>query len=169
MKKENFLAELGNWSNHRALLWPALEATKHLNLPVLELGCGDGSTPYLREYCADNNLTLHSYDYNEAYAKLFNVTHTDWSDFHNISKQKWAVALVDESPGEHRRMSIAALINTEIIVVHDSEPKGWNSSDYQVRPLFSKFKHKFDLQSIKPGGAWATAVSNNFDVSKWKL
>lgn len=166
MTKEEFLKNIGNWSNHRYLLYPALEATKHLKLPVLELGCGDGSTPYLRAYCKYNGLNLHSFDYNREWADRYGAIHTDWGMFDAIAVVKYGVALIDESPGEHRKESLAK-VNAEIIVIHDSEPIGWNSSDYQVRPLFSKFKYVKDLESDYKGGAWATALSNTIDVTKF--
>lgn len=164
MTKDEFLKDVGNWSNHRYLLWPTLEATKHLKLPVLELGCGDGSTPFLQQYCRDNGLRLMSYDSNREWAKKFGATYTDWSMFGAISAIKYSVALIDEAPGEHRRESIK-MVNAEVIVIHDSEPAGWNASDYRVRPLFNRFKYIKDHQSMKPG-AWATALSNTIDVTK---
>jgi hypothetical protein len=47
-------------------------------------------------------------------------------------------------------------------VIHDTEPIG--AGDYQVRPLFSKFKYKVEVQT---DGAWATALSNEIDITKW--
>lgn len=167
MTKQDFLKDVGNWSNHRYLLWPALEATKHLKLPVLELGCGDGSTPFLRQYCADNGLELFSYDYNKEYADKFSVPHvSDWSKI--AWRKEYGVVLVDESPGEHRKESIRLLMHAKVIVVHDSEPFGWNASDYRVRELFTKFKYVKDFTAPKPG-AWATALSNFIDVTKFKI
>jgi hypothetical protein len=165
MKKEEFVKDVGNWDNHRLLLWPALEATKKLLLPVLELGCGEGSTPFLKKYCHDEGLELFSYDYNEKWAALYGATHTDWSMFGAICAVKYGVCLIDESPGEHRKESLQK-VNAEIIVIHDSEPKGWNSSDYQVRPLFKNFKYVRDLESVVRGGAWATMLSNTINVNK---
>jgi hypothetical protein len=169
MTKSEFLKNVDNWCNHRFFLWKALETTKHLKLPVLELGCGHGSTPYLQQYCKDNDLYLVSYDYNKFWANKFGAeTVNEWSDLpESFWTREYAVALVDESPGEHRKVSIQLLINTKIIVVHDTEPIGWNASDYQVRPLFKNFKYHVDYQMTKPD-AWASALSNEIDVTEWK-
>lgn len=165
MIKEEFLKDIDGWCNHRELLWPALEATKHLKLPVLELGCGHGSTPYLQKYCADNNLQLLSYDFDDSWARQFDAIHvTNW-EAQVPWRKEFAVVLVDESPGEHRKESIKRLMHAKIIVIHDSEPIGWNASDYQVRPLFSRFKYMKDLKAEKPA-AWTTSLSNFIDVSK---
>lgn len=171
MSKEDFLKDVDNWCNHRHFLWEALEATKHLRLPVLELGCGHGSTPFLQKYCADEGLELFSYDFNPDYAKEFGGVHVeDWNYLPgNIDgwKRPYSVALIDESPGEHRKDSIQMLTHVKVVVIHDSEPDGWNASDYQVRQHFDKYKYHTDYKAPKPG-AWATALSNYIDVTQWK-
>lgn len=163
MTKEEFTAGVGNWDNHRLLLWPALEMTKELGLPVLELGCGHGSTPFLQEYCKDNNLELFSYDYDHSWALQFGAVHvTDWN---NIPWRKdYGVVLVDHSPGEHRREALKMLTNARIIIIHDSEPAGWTAADYKVREEFYAYKYRVDLQAPK-GQAWGTALSNFIDIT----
>jgi hypothetical protein len=159
MTKEEFTSSINDWSNHRILLWDALEATKHTGLPVLELGSGEGSTPYLRQYCIDNNLELLSYDYDKDWAEVMQVTHvTNW-DTQLPWRKDFSVALVDMSPGEYRKIALTKLENTHVIILHDSEPIGHNASDYQVRPVFSKFKYVFDYEEKSPK-AWATWLSN---------
>ena len=171
MTKEQFLKDVGNWSNHRHLLWPALEATKGDTNPVLEMGCGDGSTPYLQQYC--KGRTLRSIDSNKEWADKFGAEYTKAWDFHEwFYKQKYSVVLVDQAPGEHRKQALELFaqfpIHAQIIVVHDSEPPGWNASDYRVRPLFKFWQYHIDFESPKPG-AWASALSNNIAVTKWTL
>lgn len=162
MTKEEFLKDVTNFSNHRYLLWEALEATKHLGFPVLELGTGWGSTPYLTRYCDDNKLELDSFESNAEWAEKMGTRYV--ADWDKINWNRiYSVALVDESPGGHRKESIKRLQDTaKIIIIHDSEPIGWNSSDYQVRPLFGAFKYVHDLQSDTHGGAWATWLSNYY-------
>lgn len=174
MTKSEFINGVSNWSNHRLLLWPALEATRHLNLPVLELGCGDGSTPYLRQYCEDNNLKFRSFDSNKEWAEKHGSTYLEtWDSVQWFYKQQYSVVLIDESPGEHRREALQLFasypIHFSIVIVHDSEPEGWNTSDYKVRPLFNKFNYVKDLESIVKGGAWASALSNEIDVTKFEV
>jgi len=166
MTKESFLHGVGNWNNHLHLLYPALEATTGL---VVEFGCGDGSTKQLHQYC--DNRKLRSYDSNDEWLqkykhfenethKLFFVKHWDDVELDSID-----VLLIDHAPGERRKVDLGRFANiAKIIVIHDSEPVGWNSSDYQVRPVIDRFKYKCDLKSEIKGGAWATAVSNFIDV-----
>lgn len=168
MTKEQFLKDMNAWGSHRRLLWQALEATKDSVDPVIELGCGDNSTPHLLKYCEDHQRILFSYDSNKAWADKFGSDHVkDWEK-HPLWLQKYSVCLLDLAPGEYRRVALMKM-DADIIVIHDSEPAGWNASDYHVRPLFPKFKYvKDDVPDLR-GQPWTTAVSNIIDVSLWKM
>jgi len=174
MSKEEFLKDVENWSNHRILLWEALQDTRMSKYPVLELGCGDGSTPYLQQYCKDNNRQLVSFDSDVEWARKFGARQIgkDWDTQQWFYQRQYSVVLVDESPGEHRKEVLQLFrrysIHYEIAVIHDSEPAGWNASDYQVRYEIEKFPYFIDLKADKPG-AWASAVSHSYDVTKWKI
>jgi hypothetical protein len=170
MNKAEFLLGVDNWSNHRHLLYPALEATKDSPHPVLEMGCGDGSTPFLKKYCESAGRKLRSMDNNKTCAERFGAEHTNWNPMEWFYKRQYSVVLIDHAPGEKRREALELFaqfpIHFQVLVVHDSEPKGWNASDYQVRPVFNRFKYMIDYKSEKPG-AWASALSNNIDVTKF--
>lgn len=163
MTQEDFIKGVSNWDNHRHFLWAALECTSKSSFPVLELGVGDGSTPFLRKYCSDAGRVLLSYDSNREWALKYNAMLTDFVNNRDIWYQQYSVALVDHSPGEHRKKAIQ-LIDAEIIVIHDSEPKGWTAADYQVREFFHRFKYKADFVG---DGAWTTALSNVHDLKGW--
>lgn len=163
MTKERFLRSVGNWNNHLYLLWEALEASKYLKLPVLELGCGDGSTPYLLEYCKANKLELISYDYNKEWADKYNAIHIEDWDTLDWAKE-YGCVLVDESPGEQRKFSLQRLHHAKIIVAHDTEPPA--DHGYQMREELAKYKYMVDFGN---DGAWATCASNFIDVGKFKV
>ena len=55
---EEFTKGASDWNNHIFLLWNALEATEG---EVIEMGCGDGSTRQLHEYCKQHNRRLYSF------------------------------------------------------------------------------------------------------------
>lgn len=159
--EEKFIPK-GNWDNHKLLLRLALKETEGSNLPILELGCGDGSSPCLQEYSKETGRKVDSYDYDKAWAKKYNSTHVkDWDELDWM--KQYSVALVDESPGEQRHKSIMLLMHTtDIIIVHDSEPAA--TAGYMLDKIWHLFKYKVDLVS---NGAWATALSNKHDLSKW--
>lgn len=163
MTKEYFTQYDSNWHSHRPLLWLALEATKHFKLPVLELGCGEGSTPRLQAYCKENDLELLSYDYNLDYAKQYGATHiTNWNNL--PWRKNYGVVLVDESPGEHRKESIKLLHHAKVLVVHDTEPAA--DHGYRMRAELKKYRYFVDYQT---DGAWASAVSDFINVTQWEF
>jgi hypothetical protein len=173
MTKEQFLKDVNPWGNHRFLLYEALEATKHLKLPILELGSGPSSTPFLRQWCKDEGVKLDTYETDRNWAVTMDSKWVMSWDAETFWDNHYAVCLLDCAPGMYRKEALLKLTNTEIIILHDSEPRGWNASDYQVRPLFPKFKHvkdqepKDDGKNIAKGAPWTTALSNTIDVTKF--
>lgn len=168
MTKDEFLKDASAWGNHRTLLWHALEATKKSSLPILELGSGPSSTPYLRQYCRDEGILFQTYETDKNWATTMNSRWVANWDKEKFWDEKFSTVLLDCAPGEYRKIALMKL-NAEIIVLHDSEPVGWNASDYQVRPLFKNFKYYKDHIPIEKGSPWTTALSNIIDVTKWKL
>jgi len=129
---------------------------------VIELGCGDGSTPYLREYCNENGIEFLSYDNNQEWADKHNSIYV--SNWENIPWLKeYSVAFVDEAPGEHRKVSLSLLHHVKVVICHDSEPAAEHG--YQMRPQILKYKYWSDF---KTDGAWASAMSNFIDVTRWQ-
>lgn len=162
MTKEDFLKGVANWDNHRYLLWEALEATIG---DVVEMGIGQGSTPFLHWYCADTNRQLFSYENDPAYCESFkhlctNPCHrltlvTNWDVVFNEHKMP-DVVLIDHAPGERRVIDIMKYASfAKIIVAHDTEPAA--DHGYQMSKAWPLFKYRKDFKSE---GAWATMVSN---------
>lgn len=159
MTKDDFLKDVANWSNHRNLLYPALEATTGI---VVEFGCGEGSTPYLREYCSYRNREFFSFESDPKWAEKQDSIHVPSWD--NVSLEEVDVLLIDHAPGERRCVDIEKYANiAKIIVIHDSEPE---ATGYMLNKIWHLFKHRIDFKS---NGAWATAVSNFIDVSKLEI
>lgn len=168
MIKEIFTQITSNYDSHRPLLWAALEATKGL---VIELGIGYGSTPFLSEYCGSRNRELVSFENNREwfdkiapkYAHKFHFI-TEW----NVAALTYGyagVVFIDHAPGERRKHDIQAFANkAEILVCHDTEPAA--DHGYKMRAELKKFKYMIDYET---DGAWATAVSNFIDVTKFEV
>jgi hypothetical protein len=148
----DFLKDVHGWNNHRPLLWWALQHTKQSAFPILEMGCGDGSTPYLQEYAKKHKKQVISYDYDKEWAAKFGATHvTDWD---SIEHNQYSVVLIDHSPGERRHIDIAKLADkAHYIVIHDSEPA---ATGYMLNKIWHLFPYRRDLMTQ---GAWATIVS----------
>lgn len=160
MTKEEFLKDVQNWDNHRHLLWEALEATTG---DVVEMGMGQGSTPFLHKYCKDAGRKLFSYDNNLEWSSKFesyawtghSITHlVDW-DTVSVKHPSPSVVLIDHAPGERRYIDVQRFANTaQTIVIHDSEPE---ATGYMMDRIWGLFKYRKDHTSP---GAWATYVSN---------
>ena|SRR3990167_728164 len=152
------------------LLYLALEATKG---DVIEMGTGHGSTPILHDYCTHRKRKLHSYETSKEWLSKFEATANDYHSFTLVCRTCWdvcadqhpspSVVFIDHAPGERRKDDLIRFKDkAEIIVIHDSEPTG--AGDYRVRQHFHKFKSVVEVQTP---GAWATALSNTHDLSKW--
>lgn len=166
MTRDDFLKYPNPWGSHRFFLWQALQATTNSLYSVVELGCGDNSTPYLLRYCEDGDRVFFSYDSDKLWADKYGSDYVkDW-DKHPLWIQQYSVCLLDMAPGEYRKTALMK-IDAEIIIVHDSETPGWNASDYKVRPLFSKFKYVKDDVPKEKGAPWTTALSQTIDVTKF--
>ena len=169
MTKEDFLKDVQNWDNHRHLLWPALEFTHNSTNGVVEMGMGQGSTPFLHQYCEDAKRPLFSYENNLEWLNKFShlesplhkITHVvDWDVVSKIHPEP-SVILIDHAPGERRYIDVQRFANSaKIIVIHDSEPE---ATGYMMDRIWGLFKYRKDFTSP---GAWATMVSNFVDVSK---
>lgn len=157
MTQEYFLKDIDTWCNHRVLLWEALELTKDSSFGVCEFGAGHGSTPFLRQYCADANRTFVSYENDKEWADKCGSTFINNFLTSDIYTQ-YSVVLIDFAPGEHRHEAVAILKDlARIIVIHDSEVGG--SGNYMYEKIYPLFKYRKDY-NITEGGAGATMLSN---------
>jgi len=129
--------------------------------PVLELGCGDYSTPLLHLLC--NGRPLVSMDHDSTwlyrYKDLETPWHTfrlvkDWAAEKIIDETEWGVAFVDHAPAQRRVHEIRRLKErAEYIVVHDTEdPAGI----YNYAALLPEFKFRYDC---KRWPTWTSVVS----------
>lgn len=165
MTKEEFLKDIDNFSNHRYLLWEALEKTKGI---VVEMGMGYGSTPFLHRYCEDNERGLFSYENNLEWFRLFESLESKWHSLIFVDSYDWvikyhpgpSILFIDNAPGERRKIDLERFAgNAAIIVCHDTEPAA--DHGYQMRPILERFKYRKEYQS---DGAWATMVSNFIEL-----
>lgn len=183
------LTDVSDWCSHRPLLYLALELTKSSNKPIVELGCGEGSTIQLNQYIQTDNRKLISFDTNQEWINKyihlksnnhefvykpdnfsFNQESKQWYDktpeivdwLNNVSKDGISVCLVDHACGERRHSDMKLIYNEcDCMVIHDSEPA---TTGYMMNRVWGLFKYKLN---IKRWGAWATIVSNKYDVTKF--
>jgi hypothetical protein len=135
---------------------------------VLEMGCGDFSTPLLHELCAYRKLV--SLDINKGWTDKFqylaNPQHIirsveSWDNLLEY-QELWDIVLVDQSPGESRKTSIEALADkAKLIVLHDTEDLN-NIYGYQF--CIPNFKY---LAEYKRHTTQTMIISNFIDISGW--
>jgi len=151
--------------------------------PILEMGCGDYSTPMLHALCAPTKRMLVSTDVHQSWLSLFLDLQRSWHTFAYVpayEKQDqrnniwycvgqdawdsigqdihWSVVLIDHSPGLRRVVDIERLRkNTDIFVIHDTE-----DARYGYDRILNSFKYKYvyDRYNIT-----TTVVSDTIDIA----
>jgi len=136
---------------HRAVLKKILSIVDK-NKPILELGCGDGSTGILHDFCVDNSLNLFTLDNNlqwieqtkqkypenkfHKYKKIL-----DWnSELIEFTDKKWGLVFIDQSPWEARVTSLNLFKNiSDFLIIHDCDYFPVNNIfGKQISPLVSQ-------------------------------
>lgn len=155
---------------------PLLTAVMNTKGPVLEMGCGDFSTPLLHAICKSQNRYLLSTDTSKEWLSLFldlnsnnhefiyvpvyeddlelNPKHDKWD---KIGNQEWGVVFIDHRPASRRKVDVARFASSaQIIVAHDTEFHG-----YEYESIFGTFKYRYDYKRYD---RYTTLVSNFIDV-----
>lgn len=152
----------GNWENHRPLLYLSLHLNNEM---VIELGCGEGSTSYLRKFCNKADRRFLSYDSDRKWADKCGADWVpDWDE--DFPLYHCGIAFIDHAPGEHRIVAIEKFAPyAGIIVIHDTEEGG--AGDYKFDTMWHLFKYRLNYNRLG-GGAGATAVSNTIDLNRFR-
>lgn len=152
---------LGDYFSHYPILAAAVART---NGPVLELGCGDGSTPLLHYMCAGTGRYLLTADTNSEWLSKFRAGYyrqrlhefylvDQWKDFPllNFIHDKWSVALVDGAPGEDRAgLALRLKESCTFIVCHDSERDYGTGANYRYEEITPEFKYVTEWRRYRP-------------------
>lgn len=134
--------------------------------PILELGTGFCSTPFLHWACYPRRK-LVSYENNPEY---FDFARSFRKDFHHVycvddyddvdlESHRYNIAFLDHSPGSRRGKDILRLKNADYIVIHDSENS--NARAYGLTQVFNKFRYRYKYNDAYP---FTSVWSNRFDL-----
>jgi hypothetical protein len=151
----------GEYGTHMA---PLLTAVAYTTGPILELGCGDYSTPLLHALCSKTHRFLLSADTDKKWLHLFMDLENWWHQFKYVpvyeddwernpkphlwdevgAGTRWGVVLIDHRPGERRAVDIKRLKDqADILVVHDAQELGYNYAsvmgDFKYRYLYKRY------------------------------
>jgi hypothetical protein len=88
---------------------------------VLELGCGEWSTPFLQRYCMAAGRELLSLENYPKWAAVFGVPCVDYDvAIPEAAQREWSIVLVDHRPAERRIPDLLKFVDkAEIILLHD--------------------------------------------------
>lgn len=136
--------------------------------PVLELGCGMYSTPFLHWLCHPRRrrlVTVESAPDYYAYARRFETAHhevwcvTDW-DTVDLSGP-WSVAFVDHSPSEKRWQSVLRLASvSDYVAAHDAE----NSQAHKYQYARAHGAYRWRWKYTDTTGPFTAVFSNQHDL-----
>ncbi len=140
--------------------------------PILELGIGLYSTPYLHYACLPTKRPLVSYENSPEWVRYFRDCRNDFHEINFIedwdklsTNTFFDVAFVDHGPPLRRSIEAKKLINfTKYIILHDSEPE--NDQHYKYSEIYPLFKYRYDYKDSFPH---TTVVSNFIDLSDFRI
>lgn len=133
-----------------------IEVVTKTNGPILELGGGANSTPYLHWACFNTKRKLVTYDNEEKYFDQIKAYEDDFHEVHLVKDWNkvdfgdyWSVAFVDHHPNLERKNSVRRLANIcDYIIIHDTERK-WRHK-FQYEEIYPLFKYRYDYKKVLP-------------------
>ncbi len=136
--------------------------------PVLELGVGLYSTPYLHYECFTSKRELKSYESDAQWVRFFRDCRNDYHEVHHIENwdnleinQFWDVVLIDHNPENRRKEEAKRLANNaQYIILHDSDTE--TDDLYGYSEIYPLFKYRYDFTYCVPN---TTVLSNFVDLS----
>ena len=140
--------------------------------PILELGIGLYSTPYLHYACLPTKRKLVSYDSSEGWVRYFRDCRTDFHEVNFIDdwdklpiNNFYDVVFVDHAPDPRRSIEAGKMANfAKYVILHDSQPE--NDKAYNYPDIYPLFKYRYDYTAVIPH---TTVLSNFIDLSNFKI
>ena len=157
------------WGSHLPVLIKLVSITEG---PILELGGGLYSTPYLHWACFPSKRKLVSYDSDQKYFQQMSQYKDFFHDVFLVNDWNvvgidfpWDIAFIDHVT-ERRGIDAARLANlAKYVVIHDSDPIKENIP-YGYDKIYPLFKYRFDYKEISPN---TTILSNFVDLTDFKI
>jgi len=158
--------------------FPILAAAFHrVGGPVLELGCGDFSTPMLHYLCK-GSLPQYSHrlvtadmdmewlakfrEYGSPSHDFFLIGKPEgepkvtmeiqgWRDWPMIEEHQWGLVFIDCAPGEARHeLAIRVANRARLVICHDSETDHGAAGNYQYDKAKAHFKYVTEFRRWRP-------------------
>lgn len=157
------------YGSHLPVLTKIVEITDG---PILELGIGLYSTPFLHYACLPTKRKLISYESDPGWIRYFRDCRADFHEVNQIEdwdkldvSGRWDIAFIDHHPGHRRAIEAGRLAKlAKYVILHDSEPQ--NDKNVQYSTIYPLFKYRFDYTDCLPH---TTVVSNFVDLSRFNI
>ena len=128
--------------------------------PVLELGCGDGSTPMLHEMCRPSKRLLITVESDKAWMEKFlhyesnthfmrSINREGWADYGFAKERKWGVVFIDHGNVNQRHNNLEEFAEVDYpvwVVIHDAG----GVEHYKLGKGLSMYKHVFKYTDYWP-------------------
>jgi hypothetical protein len=135
---------------------------------VVEFGSGMNSTIFLHWACHSKKRQLLTLEGKWDYYKRIRRLRSDYHDIqfvktwrNDLAPGKWSVVFIDHSPGYMRGYDAVRFVDSDYVVLHDTEDAVSNGYGYNL--VYPLFKYRFDYKKATPH---TTVLSNINDVSK---
>lgn len=129
------------YATHQRLLTKYLMRTTG---PIVELGCGDYSTPIIHEIAAVQGRTVRTLESDAGWLNKFSGYKTDWHTLELVTswdavryEDRIGLSFIDQTPGHTRPTEFLKLREVaDVLILHDTESTGYN-----WRSVYSEFDH----------------------------
>lgn len=147
------------WGSHLPVL---MKMIVHTRGPVLEVGGGLFSTPYLHYACKRDGRELTTLENDPRFYKFLSKYDHDvrfvenWDD---VEIDKYSFIFFDHAPAERRVVDIARWKdNADFLVVHDTELV--HEKEYNYKSIYPLFKYHYKYRAEYPH---TSVLSNTHD------
>lgn len=139
--------------------------------PIVEYGGGLNSTVYLHWACLPTERKLLTLESDWQNHKLLRKFRTSWhecqfvKDWNKaITEDKYSIVFIDHNPACQRHVDAKKFLNSEYIILHDSEPE--KNEIYYYDRIYPLFKYKLDYTKSYPN---TTILSNIHKLNRLKI
>jgi hypothetical protein len=144
---------------------PVLEKILSLiDKPILELGCGEGSTELIHHYGKEKNLSILTVEseknWMDKYIHMQNETHkfmwmenlNEWGNYFKEDSGEWGLVFIDQGEWVSRKNCLDTLKNkTDYLILHDSCYYPKNKIFGKILNENSEYKCSFKYPNNCPG------------------
>lgn len=129
------------YATHQRLLTKYLIRTTG---PIVELGCGDYSTPIIHEIAAAQGRTVRTLESDAGWLNKFADMKTEWHTMEHVASWdaveysgRIGLAFIDQTPGHTRPIEFMKLREVaDVLILHDTE-----ATEYNWRSAYRAFDH----------------------------